>query len=264
MNSQSEANKKAWSFKAYDFWRNELGSPEEIAKDMKKQPEMYLRRHLKYLGDVKEKKIANLLGSCGKKAIPLALLGADVTIVDISEHNRKYAMEVAEKAGVNLTYIVSDFLELNINEMCNSFDIVYLEGGILHYFLDIDELSEKIYSLLKMGGKLVLNDFHPIRKIFKSRDVFDNSKDALELTGDYFENTLQVAEVAHEKYFSENERNEFPKCLLRFWTMGEIITSFASAGFIIERFDEGPRFDTHKNIPGEFTLVASKLKIDNK
>lgn len=262
MNSQSETNKKAWSYKAYEFWMNELGSPSDVAKDMIKQPEKYLQRHLEYLGDVKEKKIANLLGSCGKKAVPLAILSADVTIVDISEDNKKYAMEVAKEAGVNLTYIVSDFLEINIDEMCNCFDIVYLEGGILHYFSDINELSKKIYVLLKIGGKLVLNDFHPIRKIFKVRDVCDLRDDSLELTGDYFENTLQIAEVAHEKYFTENEQNQFPKCLLRYWTMGEIISSLASAGFIIDKLVEGPRFDSHKNIPGEFTLIASKLKVE--
>lgn len=30
---------------------------------------------------------------------------------------------------------------------------------------------------------------------------------------------------------------------------------------IIEKLIEGPRFDEYKNIPGDFTLVASKLKI---
>ncbi|WP_155241858.1 hypothetical protein [Clostridium pasteurianum] len=84
----------------------------------------------------------------------------------------------------------------------------------------------------------------------------------MELTGNYFENTLQIGEVAHEKYFQKNEQNEFPKCLLRYWTMGEIISSFASAGFIIDKLVERPRFDSNKNIPGEFTLVASKLKIE--
>lgn len=262
MNNQSEINKKAWSYKAYEFWMNGLGSPSDVAKDMIKQPEKHLLRHLEYLGDVKGKRIANLLGSCGKKAVPLSILGADVTIVDISEDNKKYAMEIAKEAGVNLTYIVSDFLELNNDEMYNEFDIVYLEGGILHYFSDINEFSKKIYALLKIGGKLVLNDFHPIRKVFKVRDIFMDRDDALELTGDYFENTLQIGEVAYEKYFPENEQIEFPKCLLRYWTMGEIISSFASAGFIIDKLVEGPRFDSYKNIPGEFTLVASKLKIE--
>lgn len=206
-------------------------------------------------------KVVNPLGSCGKKAVPLAILGADVTIVDISEDNKKYVTEVAKEANVNLTFIVSDFLELSIDRMCNRFDIAYLEGGILHYFSDLNEVADRIYALLKVGGKLVLNDFHPFRKVFKERDIFKMSDDSLELTGNYFDNDLKVGEVAYEKFFLDKKENEFPKCLLRYWTMGEIISSFASAGFIIEKLVEGPRFDSHKNIPGEFTLVASKLEI---
>lgn len=261
MNKQSQVNKKAWSYKANEFWRNNLGAPTDVAKDMLKQPNYYLRRHIEYLGDVNGKKVINLLGSCGKKAIPLAILGADVTVVDISEENMKYAMEVAKEANININYIVSDVLELNINEIQNSFDIAYLEGGILHYFLDINEIALKIYNLLKVGGKLVLNDFHPFRKILKEPDIFKEVGDRLELGGNYFDDELNVAEVAYEKFFPVNEQNEFPKCLLRYWTMGEIISSFASVGFVIEKLVEGPRFDSYKNIPGEFTLVASKPKI---
>ena len=46
-------------------------------------------------------RVANICGSCGKKAIPLALLGADVTVFDISEDNKRYAMETADAAGVS-------------------------------------------------------------------------------------------------------------------------------------------------------------------
>jgi 2-polyprenyl-3-methyl-5-hydroxy-6-metoxy-1,4-benzoquinol methylase len=194
-------------------------------------------------------------------AVPLAILGADVTVVDISEENKKYAEQLAKAAGVNINYIVSDFLELKIDEMRNSFDIVFMEGGILHYFSDLNELSKKIYELLKMGGKLVLNDFHPFRKIFNERDIFVDSEEGMKPTGDYFENEMKTGKVAYEKFYPEDEQSEFPKCLLRYWTMGEIVTSFASAGFIIEKLIEGPRFDSHKNIPGEFTLIAYKYVI---
>lgn len=261
MNKQSEINKKAWSYRAYEFWKNNMGLPTVVAQDMLKRPNYHLRRHIEYLGDVNGKKVINLLGSCGKKAIPLAILGADVTIVDISEEGMKYATEVAEEANVNINYIVSDFLELNIDEMKDNFDIAYLEGGILHYFLDLNEIAMKIYNLLQVGGKLILNDFHPFRKILNERDIFKDVGDRLELGGNYFDDELKVAEVSYEKFFPVNERNEFPKCFLRYWTMGEIISSFASVGFIIEKLVEGPRFDSHKNIPGEFNLVASKLEI---
>ncbi len=56
----------------------------------------------------------NICGSCGKKAIPLALLGAEVTVFDISETNRKYAMETAKAAGVKIRY---DVCEIIINSI---------------------------------------------------------------------------------------------------------------------------------------------------
>ena len=203
----------------------------------------------------KTKKIINPLGSCGKKAIPLALLGAHVTVVDISDSNRRYAIKTAKAAGVDIAYVLSDLLELNTKKF-NDFDIAYLEGGILHYFSDIDSLSTKIYALLKPSGKLILNDFHPIRKIFKQRDIFIDNDDSIKVTGDYFESDIHEEAMAHQKYYDGPK--EIPKCLLRYWTLGDIVTAFASAGFIIERLAEAPRFDQHKNIPGEFTLVARK------
>lgn len=257
MNKQSEMNKKAWSYRADEFWIKELGQPREVAKDMLKRPTYHLRRHIEILGDVNGKKIINPLGSCGKKAVPLAVLGADVTVIDISEDNKKYAIEVANEANVNLTYIVSDFLKWDIKKISNEFDIAYLEGGILHYFSNLDEVADRIYRLLKIGGKLILNDFHPFRKLLKERDVFQTS--SLEIQGDYFDNDLILGDVSYQRFFSSDEQNEFPKCLFRYWTMGEIISSFAGSGLIIEKLIEGPRFDEHKNIPGEFTLVASKV-----
>ena len=175
--------------------------------------------------------------------------------MDISDSNRKYAIETASAAGVDITYIQSDLMELDTKKF-NDFDIAYLEGGILHYFSNIDKLAAKIYALLKPSGKLILNDFHPIRKIFKERDIFVASDSNIEVTGDYFESEIHEEAMVHQKYY--DGQAEIPKCLLRYWTLGEIITSFASAGFIIEQLIETPRFDKHKNIPGEFTLVARK------
>jgi len=38
----------------------------------------------------------------GRKAVPLALLGADVTVFDISEENKRYALELAEAANTHI------------------------------------------------------------------------------------------------------------------------------------------------------------------
>lgn len=110
MLESSRRNKLAWEFNAYDFWIREVGRPEERAKQILQDPMRSLRFHASYFPGFKGVKVANICGSCGKKAVPLAVLGAEVTVFDISEANRKYALELAEAAGVTIRYEVCDVL----------------------------------------------------------------------------------------------------------------------------------------------------------
>ncbi|MDD4296465.1 MAG: hypothetical protein PHC69_05840 [Ruminiclostridium sp.] len=59
--------------------------------------------------------------------------------------------------------------------------------------------------------------------------------------GDYFDDNLQCGNVAYKDRFPSEKQKDFPDCLLRFWTMGEIISNIASVGFVIERLVEGSR-----------------------
>ena len=74
-------------------------------------------------------------------------MGADVTVVDISEENSKYATELAKEAGVSLEYVVHDFKNWGNAELEQSYDLVYMEGGILHYFMDLNSLFHKTHSI---------------------------------------------------------------------------------------------------------------------
>ena len=93
-------------------------------------------------------------------------------------HYRKYAIELANYAGASVQYIVADFLEWNAKISIEAYDLVYMEGGVLHYFSDLGGLMRKISMLMRIGGTFVLNDFHPIRKfidegIGTNGDCFD-------------------------------------------------------------------------------------------
>jgi 2-polyprenyl-3-methyl-5-hydroxy-6-metoxy-1,4-benzoquinol methylase len=218
-----------------------------------------LKRFDQYFDGYKDKKIVNILGSCGKKSLPMAFLGSQVTIVDFSKQNKKYVLEVAHDLKINIDYILSDYLKYDDSNHRDYFDYAFSEGGILHFFLDLKTFFKKTFQLIKPGGKLILNDFHPFRKVLKEKDIFDSKNNqVLQLQGDYFEGEVHEAPVAHQKYFDASEQRFFPKCQLKYWNFGEIITALASVGFVIESLDEGPRFDIHKHIPGDFTVVAYK------
>ncbi|MCR5406022.1 MAG: class I SAM-dependent methyltransferase, partial [Lachnospiraceae bacterium] len=165
MEDYSYQHKKAWEFDAYDFWVRTVGTPQERAVKDKADPGKMLKQYGKYFDSFEGVRVANICGSCGKKAIPLALLGAEVTVFDISEANRKYAVETAEAAGVKIGYEVCDIMKIDPDRYAGFFDVAFMEGGILHYFHDIDTFMAVMNSLLKSGGKMICSDFHPFTKI---------------------------------------------------------------------------------------------------
>ena len=250
MRDYSKQNKKAWEYSAYEFWVEHSGTPEERAKQNLENPVGMLRKYANYFDTYENIKVANICGSCGKKAIPLAILGAEVTVFDISEDNKRYALEVAEAANVSINYEVGDVLEIDRTKYAEYFDVVFMEGGILHYFHDIDEFMGMMYSLVKPGGKMICSDFHPFTKI----------ADILHLenpTMSYFSTEIFEGEMAHARFYSDEIRKQMPKCSYRKYTISEIINSVINSGFTLKRFDEHPAWANEK-VPGEFTVVARK------
>lgn len=65
-----------------------------------------------------------------------------MTVFDISVDNRRYALELADAAGVLIDYEVCNVLEIDRKRFGDAFDVVFMEGGILHYFHDIDAFMD--------------------------------------------------------------------------------------------------------------------------
>ncbi len=253
MRAYSIQNKRAWEYNAYEFWVKQAGAPSDRAEKDLENPVGMLKRYAGYFDTYSGVKIANICGSCGKKAVPLAILGAEVTVFDISQDNRKYALEVAAAAKVRLNYEVCDILEIDLERYGNYFDVVFMEGGVLHYFHDIDEFMGIMRSLLKDSGKMICSDFHPFTKI---ADLLDLQQPAM----GYFSTDIYEGEMAHARFYDDDIRRQMPKCSYRKYTVSEIINSVISSGFTLRSFDEHPAWENEK-LPGEFTIVADKRRL---
>lgn len=247
-----QVNQEAWNQNTYDAWVNRHGTPQEAASKIAKNPLSRLHPWSKHLGSVSGTDIMNLLGSHGGRAVALALLGANVSVVDISETNKSYALDVAKEAGVDIDYIVADVLDLPMGEMSGQYDIVLLELGVLHYFVDLNRLFQVVSQLLRAGGRFILHEFHPI-----STKLITSTGKKHKVTGNYFDFAMETRSVAHAKY-GGSAKQTFVH--LRKWTIGEIISSVADSDLQIVRFEEEPN---HKiddiGIPKTFTLVAQKV-----
>lgn len=250
MNNYIPQNKSAWEFNAYEFWSKNC-SVEDRARADRENPVKQLKKYAQYFDTYEGIRVANICGSCGKKAIPLAILGAEVTVFDISEDNKRYAMEVAKEASVKIDYQVGDVLDIDMDQFGQHFDIVFMEGGILHYFHDLDQFMKVMNSLLKPNGKMICSDFHPFNKII----------DALgfgQKTMSYFSTDVFEGEMAHARFFSEEIRKKMPLCSYRKYTLSEIMNATIRNGFTVLQFDEHPSWE-NANLPGEFTIISKKV-----
>ncbi|TDM05140.1 class I SAM-dependent methyltransferase [Macrococcus lamae] len=244
--NQSDNNKKAWECRAYDFWVMRDGTPKDKVAAIIMDPLVHLKKHQDLFKDVKGKKIANICGSNGRKAVPLALLGADVTVFDISEENKKYALELAKHAGTNVNYIVTDIYDIDISKFNEMFDILYLEGGILHYFDDLSRLFNILQKILNENGILILSDYHPIKNCINENNQYLNN---------YFDQPVMPCNIAYKPFFSTEEQKEFLDVLLKHHTLSDILNTVIKEGFTIKQYDEHRGWN-NENIPWEYTLIA--------
>jgi 2-polyprenyl-3-methyl-5-hydroxy-6-metoxy-1,4-benzoquinol methylase len=238
-----DGNRTAWNAERYDAWVSAIGTPQAEAAVLVADPGHKLRRLLPHMGDVAGKRICNVQGSHGRVAVALALLGARATVLDFAEENRRYALELAAAAGVTIDYHLGDVIEAGSLGLDGTFDWLVMELGILHYHQDIGRFFSVMAQLTAPGGGMVLNEFHPVeRKLLQPGAI-----------GDYFFSELVVGQVPNPT----GDGRSLGTCVMRAWTLGEIVTAAIDVGFRITRLDELPAW-TDPTIPGMFTLVAVK------
>ena len=234
-------NRAAWNAGRHDIWVASLGDPAQAAAKVRSDPDALLRRFGPALGEVRGRRVVNLQGSHGRIAVALALKGAQVTVIDFAEENRRYALALAEAAGVVIDYRVSDVMAAADLGLEPGFDLVAMELGILHYHHDLDAFFRVCAALARPGGRLLLNEFHPVqRKLFSDLG-----------TGDYFDPAAVVGPVPAPP----GQPPSGETCVYRFWTLAEVVSACLAAGWTITSFAEHPDWVEPRR-PGTFTLAA--------
>lgn len=250
-------NENAWNQNNYLALLNRYGNPTDIVGKIIDNPKWRLHPFYKYMSDIRDKNVVHLMGSNGIKGVAIALLGGNVTVVDFSKENERFALELAEAADVSLNYVVADVLSAQDKLPGDSADIVLMELGVLHYFIDLIPLATVINKLLKVGGTFILHEFHPV-----STKLITSSGKKHKVAGNYFDPSIKEGNVAFTKHMPTEEQSTLTKVYQRQWTLGEIITSFARVGLYVEIVEEEPNHKLHDiGLPKTFTLVASKKEL---
>ena len=261
----SRLNRDGWNQHAYSAWVKVNGTPEQLAQRLVNDPWRKMAPFRSYITDLQGLRVANLLGSNGKMAVSMALLGADVTVVDISADNARYARELAAAAGVHVEYLVMDVMEFPAEEYAETFDVVIMELGILHWIMDLSKFFGIVAKVLKAGGRCIVRDYHPFKlKVLEWKDG------QMLASGNYFDDSIRSGTVPYAKYLNEEEQSSLTEIRTRAWTLGDIITHAAGAGLTIRVlheesgpmqrwvFSEDAPEGIEYRLPGIYSLVADK------
>ena len=157
------AFKKAEDYNAYDYFVYKNGKPADRAKEITADPSAMLEDFADCFADYRGLKIAAISDTDGSSAIPMACMGAEVTIFGVFKDGKRYALKTAKAAGVSINYEVCDVLDMD-ERFFDRFDAVIIKRGTIHYFYDIETFFWNVGKMLKTGGKLVCIDFHPFYK----------------------------------------------------------------------------------------------------
>lgn len=101
----------------------------------------------------------------GMAALALAAMGARVTIADPSQSLLDMMMIRARIVGVDMSFVQTDICDLSALRN-STFQLAYA-AQVTRQFDNIDRFYAEAYRILCSGGRLVINEYHPFRRIWK-------------------------------------------------------------------------------------------------
>ncbi len=214
----------------------------------------FRREELEYLGAVSEKDVC-VLGSGDNLAVfALAGMGARVTSVDISQVQLDIAAERAGELGLDVSFVRADVTNLSsIGD--GRFDLVYTGGHVAVWISDLSKYYSEASRILKPGGLLIVNEYHPFRRIWGP------SSERLEIAYPYLDRGPYRYDRSED--VEGAEAGSLPSYEFH-WTVGEFVMALLSAGVEIlachEIGDGGLAWEqpSLEGLPEDLLLVGRK------
>ncbi|HET9986463.1 MAG TPA: class I SAM-dependent methyltransferase [Longimicrobiales bacterium] len=161
----------------------------------------------------------------GFDSITLARRGARVTGLDFSAVALAKARSLANRCGVEVEWVCADATDLPAS-LDSRFDLAWATMGILCWIADLKAWMRSVTRTLAPGGRLVLIDGHPLRRILKS--------DPLRITRPYGGGT-RIMSIVGCDYATETRTGPQVQFL---HSLGEIVSAAADAGLQLTRLLE--------------------------
>jgi SAM-dependent methyltransferase len=219
------------------------------------------------LGDLSGRTLAHLQSNSGGDSLSLALLGAVVTGVDISDEAISAARDLSSETGIPAVFVradVYDWLEKAVLEG-RTFDVVFSSYGVVCWLPDLDAWARGIAAILEPGGRFVLVEFHPVAEIFDERwnrayayPSGGEPRLLQEGVGDYVGESGGGLTPGGYVEGVRDFRNP-QRCHLFRWGLGEVVTALARGGLRIVALEEYPYSNGERHFEGMQELPGRRM-----
>jgi SAM-dependent methyltransferase len=233
-------------------WNAVVGAHESHRRDfasfLREGGSTLFREEITLLGDVGGETLLHLQCNSGGDSLSLALLGARVTGVDISDEAILHARRLSSETGITAEFERADvyyWLEEAVRAE-RRFDVVFSSYGVVCWLHDLQAWAGGIAAVLGAGGRFVLVDFHPLAEMFDERwnlaRAYPSGGEPRLLgegVGDYVGESgggLTPEGFVEGALDFENPHG----CYLFRWGLGEVVTALAGAGLRIVALEEYP------------------------
>ena len=168
MDDIHEANRACWNAMS-DKWQEGIDK-RGIWKRCHREPELVLSpAELSHLGNLSGVDVCVLGSGDNQVVFALAGMGGRVTSVDISERQLATAEKRATSLGLDVAFIRADVTDLSVIGDA-SFDVVYTGGHVSVWVSDIRKYYAEAARVLRPGGLFMINEYHPIRRMWLDGD----------------------------------------------------------------------------------------------
>lgn len=176
----------------------------------------------KLLPQLQGKSVLDLGCGYGHNCMEFINRGANCVVgIDISEK----MLDIARKENAHKDIEYLNMSMTDTYKLGKKFDLIY-SSLAFHYIEDFESLAKKMYDSLKNGGTLLFSQEHPISTAtIDGKGHYNRDENGKRIS--YTMSSYNEIGIRHIKWFVDD--------VIKYHrTMGNIITSLAKAGFIID------------------------------
>jgi SAM-dependent methyltransferase len=226
------ANRADWDRNADDY-QAEHG---EFLRDVGFvwSPEGLDEAEVRFLGDVRGRRVLEVGCGAGQCARWLVSQGASVVGLDLSFRQLQHSRRIDEATGIAVPAVCATATAVPLADAC--FDLACSAFGALPFVADVDVVMREVARVLRPGGRWVFATTHPLRWVFPD----DPSSSGMSVVRPYFDRSPYV----------EKDEQGRPSYVEHHHTMGDWVRAVVAAGFVVEDVVEPEWPEGHERVWG--------------